>query len=153
MSARALAVILAGSIAATACGGHTATKQDVIARANAICFTALQAVRSLSPPTTGTGALASLSAYLHKVVPIVAREAADTSALPRPSPDRAVLNRYVAAVSAAETEYRALASAAARGDHAAVAQALSALHGNAATALATEYGLSQCAASAGTGVS
>jgi hypothetical protein len=150
---RALAVILAGSVAATACGGHTATKQDVIARANAICFTALQGVRSLAPPTAGSASLASLSAYLRKVVPIVERKAAGTRALPRPSQDRAVLNRYVAAVSAAETEYRALASAAARGDRAAVAQAQSALRGNAATVLATEYGLSQCAASAGTGVS
>jgi hypothetical protein len=146
-------VIVAGSVAATACGGHTATKQDVIARANAICFTALQAVRSLSPPTTGTAALASLAGYLHKVVPIVEKEAAGTRALPRPPRDRAVLNRYVAAVSAAGTEYRALATAAARGDRAAVAQAESALRANPATALATEYGLSQCAASGGTGVS
>jgi hypothetical protein len=146
-------VILAGSVAATACGSHTATKQDVIARANAICSASVRGVRSVAPPAAGDGSLASLSTYLQKVLPIVEKEGGDTRALPRPARDRALLNRYIAAVTAAEQQYRTLATAAARNDRAVVAEALSALRSSPATTLARQYGLSRCSAAAGTGVS
>ena len=146
-------MVLAGSITATACGSHTATKQDVIARANAICSASVRDVRSVAPPAAGDGTLASLSAYLQKVLPIVEKEGGDTRALPRPARDRALLTRYIAAVTAAEQQYRAAAAAAARNDRAAVAQALSALRSSPATTLARQYGLSRCSAAAGTGVS
>lgn len=153
MRPRALALILAGSLAATACGAHTATKQDVIARANAICAASVRDVRSVAPPAPGDGSLMSLSAYLQKVLPIVEKEGGDTRALPRPAAGRALLNRYIAAVTAAEQQYRAAAAAAARNDPAAVAQALSALRSSPAATLARQYGLSRCSAGAGTGVS
>ena len=68
---RPAATIVAACLAATACGGHTVTKKDVIARANAICINALRAVRSLPPPAGATGSPAALAAYLEKVAPIV----------------------------------------------------------------------------------
>jgi hypothetical protein len=140
-------------LAATACGGHTATKQDVIARADGICITALRAVRSVPPPAGASGSPAALAAYLQKVVPIVQKEADDTRALPRPAQDRAVLDRYVAAVTASASQYRALATAAKNGDAAAVSQGLAALRASHLPALAAQYGLTRCSASAGTGVS
>jgi hypothetical protein len=137
------------ALGVAACGGHTVTKKEVIARANGICITALHAMREVPPPT-GT---ADVSPYLAKVLPIVEKEARDTRALPRPTRDRALLDRYVAAVTATATQYRALAKAAANADGAAVAQGLAALRANPAPALAARYGLSRCNASAGTGVS
>ncbi len=147
------AVAAAGCLAVTGCGGHTATKQDVVARANGICTNALRAARSLSPPAGGAGSAAALAAYLEKVVPIVAKEASDTRALPRPVKDRAVLNHYVAAVTATANQYRAVAAAARKGDLAAVSQGLAALRASPVPALAAQYGLNRCNASAGTGVS
>ena len=148
-----LPALAAGCIAATACGGHTATKQDVIARANGICISALRAVRSVPPPAGASGSPAALAAYLEKVVPIVQKEADDTRALPRPAQDRAVLDRYVAAVTASASQYRALAAAARNGDPAAVSQGLAALRASPVPALAARYGLNRCSVSAGTGVS
>ena len=148
-----LPALAAVCIAATACGGHTATKQDVIARANGICISALRAVRSVPPPAGASGSPAALAAYLQKVVPIVQKEADDTRALPRPAQDRAVLDRYVAAVTASASQYRALAAAAKNGNTAAVSQGLAALRASHLPALATRYGLNRCSVSAGTGVS
>ena len=48
-SAFALAILI-GAALIGGCGGHTATRKDVIARANAICFGAQQAVRSIPSP-------------------------------------------------------------------------------------------------------
>jgi hypothetical protein len=150
---RRLTVLAAACLAAAACGGHTVTKKDVIARANGICITALRAARSLPPPAGGTGSPAALAGYLDKLVPIVDKEASQTRALPRPAQDRAVLNRYVAAVTAGARQYRALATAAKQGDAAAVTQGLAALRASPAAALAAQYGLTRCNASASTGVS
>ena len=146
---RLAAAVAAGCLAVAGCGGHTANKRDVVARANAICFSAQQAVRTLAPPASA----AELSAYLHKVLPIVTKEASATRALPRPPQDRAILDRYVAAVSAVAAEYRTVTAAAARGDAGAVSAGLARLRTSPATELASEYGLIQCTGSAATGVS
>ena len=71
------------AIGVTACGGHTVTKQDVIARANGICITTLHAVstcraRRREPP-------AALAPYLDKVVPIVERRPAAAPGPCRPA--------------------------------------------------------------------
>ncbi|MFZ1997264.1 MAG: hypothetical protein WAU75_24320 [Solirubrobacteraceae bacterium] len=133
----------------TGCGGgHTATKQDVIARANGICVNTLRAVRNVPPPAGGS--LPALATYLGKVQPIIDKEAADTRALPRPAQDRAILNHYVAAVSAGAAQYHAAATAAKSDDSAAVSQALGALRDNTAPTFAARYGLDECSASAGT---
>ncbi|HTU97060.1 MAG TPA: hypothetical protein VMF14_14535 [Solirubrobacteraceae bacterium] len=147
------AAALVGCLAVTACGGHTATKQDVVARANGICINTLRAARSVPPPAGGAGSPAALAAYLQKVVPIVEKEASDTRALPRPAQDRAVLDRYVAAVSADASQYRALARAAKNDDLAAISHGLAALRASQVPALAARYGLTRCSASAGSGVS
>jgi hypothetical protein len=144
-----LAAAVAGGLAVTGCGGHTATKADVVARANAICINTLHATREVPPPNGQAG----LADYLAKVLPIIEKEAKDTRALPRPAQGRAVLNRYVAAVTATATQYRALASAAKNGEATAVSQGLAALRASPAPALAAQYGLTRCNASAGTGVS
>ena len=121
MSRRRCRALAAVCIAATACGGHTATKQDVIARANGICINALRAARSVPPPAGAGGSPAALAAYLQKVVPIV-REggvrhpgAAASGAGPsRPGPLRG--RRH----GQRRAQYRALATAAKNGDAAAV---------------------------------
>ena len=146
-------MIAAVCLAATACGGHTVTKKDVIARANGICINTLRAVRSLPPPSGGGGSPSALAPYLRRVAPIVEKEASETRALPRPAQDRALLNHYVAAVTASAKQYRALADAANDGDSAALSQGLATLRASAVPALAARYGLTRCSVSAGSGVS
>jgi hypothetical protein len=149
----AVAAVAASCLAVTACGGHTVTKQDVVARANAICFNTLIAVRSVAPPSGEIDSPTALAGYLRTVLPIIEKEASDTRALPRPAKDRAVLDRYVAAVAAGAKLYRSLAADAKRGDSGAVSSDLAALRDSPGPALAAQYGLTRCNASAGTGIS
>jgi hypothetical protein len=148
-----LAAIAASCLVVTACGGHTVTKRDVVARANAICFNTLIAVRSVPPPAGDPSSPTALAGYLHTVLPIIEKEASDTRALPRPAKDRAVLDRYVAAVTAGAKLNGSLAADAKRGDSAAVSSDLAALRESPGPALAARYGLIRCNASAGTGIS
>lgn len=147
----ALAATLAALIL-TACGGHTATKQDVIARGNAICAATERDLLVTPAPAGGETSLSGLAAYLGAVVPILQREGSSLQALPRPAADRALLDQYVAAVTKTGATYRALAAAARRGDQDAVNQALAQLQVNPASSLAARYGLDQCAGTAGTAV-
>jgi hypothetical protein len=121
---RRAGLLLATGVAAatiTGCGGHSATRQDVIARANAICFTAQQAARSV--PSPGAGDTKALAAYFDKVAPVVAKEARQLAALPRPTQRQATLNHYVEAVGASVADYRAAARAAMAGNEAGVPRA------------------------------
>jgi hypothetical protein len=129
----------------TGCGGHSATRKDVIARANAICFTAQQAARSVASP--GAADAQALARYFDKVVPIVAKESRQLAALPRPKQRQATLNHYVDAVGASVADYRAAARAAAAGDAGGVTQALARLQSTGATRYARAYGLNQCTGS------
>ena len=95
--------IVAACLAVSACGGHTVTKKDVIARANGICITALRSMRELPPPAGTTG----LADYLDKVAPIVENEATQTRALPRPAQDRASPEPLRGRRTATATRYRA----------------------------------------------
>jgi hypothetical protein len=144
----ALLLLATVATAATiaACGGHRDTRKDVIARANAICFTAQQAARSVASP--GAGDTKALATYFDKVTRIVAQEARQLAALPRPQPRQATLNHYVAAVGASVADYRAAARAAAAGDQSGVTQALTQLQSTNATRYALAYGLNQCTGSA-----
>jgi len=128
------------------CGGHSATRKDVVARANAICFTAQQAARSVASP--GAADTKALAAYFDKVAPVVAKEARQLAALPRPKQRQATLNHYVDAVGASVADYRAAARAAAADDQSGVTQALARLQATDATRYARAYGLSQCTGSA-----
>jgi hypothetical protein len=148
-----LAAALAAALALVACGSSAPTKQDLIARANAICSSALRDVRSAPAPAGAQSSLPALSGYLQRVLPIVQKEVSDLRGLPRPAEDRALLDRYITAVTSSGSQYRALAAAAARGDRDGVDQALAALQANPDQALAQRYGLSQCAGATGTGVS
>ena len=136
--------MLIGAALIGGCGGHTATRKDVIARANAICFSAQQAARSVASPGAGATDTKALAAYFDKVAPIVAKEARQLAALPRPQQRQATLNHYVDAVGASVADYRAAARAAAAGDGGGVTQALAKLQSSGATRYARAYGLTQC---------
>jgi hypothetical protein len=131
----------------TGCG-HSVTRNDVIARANAICFTAQQAARSVAAPGGAASDTKALAAYFDKVTIIVAEEARQLAALPRPKQRQATLDHYVDAVDASVTDYRAAARAAAAGDDGGVTQALARLRLTGATRDARAYGLGQCTGSA-----
>jgi hypothetical protein len=107
----------------------------VIARGNAICAHALLAIRS-APPSKGNFA---------RVAAIVEHEAAQLRALPRPSQDRALLGRYVAAAGELASDYRKLAAAERSGDRTGVQAQFAALRANPAPKLAGRYGLRECA--------
>jgi hypothetical protein len=145
------APLLAASLTLCACGGQALTKKDVIARGNQICETAARAVRSITPPTSQT--LAALAQYYKRVTPIVAAEVRQLQALPRPSQDRGLLNRYLAAIASSAAEYEALAAAAQHGDRGALAIAGAALRANPAAGLASRYGIVGCGDSSGTAAS
>jgi hypothetical protein len=143
------ATLAVGSIAA-GCGAGGYTKQDFVARANAICTTALRQTRSITPPRgaqAGRGQDAALTAYLNGVVPVLETEASQLRALPRPpgnATEQAALKRYLAAVSQTVASYKQLAAAAKRGDDQAVATAEAALGASPVYTLATSYGLRSC---------
>jgi hypothetical protein len=147
-SAATFAICLV-AVAATACGGSSATKKDVIARGNAICSEAVRAVRALAPPPQGNTATA-LSAYLQRLLPIVDQEVSRLRKLPRARPDEALLHRYIDSITEAGTTYKQLAAAARRNDIASVAKYLGALRASPAQSLAQRYGMTQCAAATGT---
>ena len=144
---------LACVIALAACGGRQVTRQDVIARGNAICAGALQDIRGVPSPAGGSSSPAALSAYLRRVAPIVEKEARQLQALPKPAKARALFERYLSAVAADAAQYQTLAAAAQAGDSAGVAQALANLRTSQAASLAAEYGLTQCATPGSTAVS
>jgi hypothetical protein len=135
------------ALVATACGGSGTSKKDVIARGNAICSSAVSSVRAVAP-AKGSGS--ALAGYFKQLEPIVAHEVSQLRKLPHPDADKAVLNQYTAAVTKAGTTYKALAAAAQRGDIAGVAKYLGELRASPAQSLAQKYGMSQCAAAAGT---
>jgi hypothetical protein len=143
----AMALLL--GLALSSCGTSAPTKQDVIARGNAICENALRAVRAIPPPRSATSQ-ADLGTYLQQVLPVVDKEVAALRALPRPALDEALLNQFDAAVKNSGAEYHALAAAVRSRDQAALAQAGARLRVNPAAALAKRYGLDGCAASTGT---
>jgi hypothetical protein len=150
LTVRLGSVLMAG-LALSACGGRAATKKDVIARGNQICETAASAVREVAPPTGGS--LTALARYYQRVTPIVATEARQLRDLPRPAQDRAVLNRYLAAIASSAIEYEALATAAQKGDRGALSSASAALRANPAGGLAVRYGIAGCGESSGTAAS
>jgi hypothetical protein len=149
---RRAATLLAACVVAataTACGSSSATKKDVIAQGNAICSSALSAVRTVVPPAKGATSGSALSGYFGRLEPIVSKEVSQLRKLPRPDTDKAVLNRYIDAVTKAGSVYKQLAAAAARNDIPAVARDLSTLRASPAQSLAQRYGMSECAGAAG----
>jgi hypothetical protein len=150
---RATAVLAVSLVALTltACGSSGESKSDFIARANGICTNAIHNVRNVSVPGSGGAVSApALAKYLEAVAPIVVSEAKQLKALPRPTTDQGLLDKYLAAVAAIAAQYKALAQAARAGDHQAMSTATAALQANPATGLATRYGLTECAGATGT---
>ena len=146
----ALGVPLA-ALALAACGSSGESKQDFVARANGICTNAIHDVRNVSASGSGGAVSApALAKYLEAVAPIVTSEAKQLKALPRPTTDRALLDKYLAAAAATAAQYKALAQAARAGNRQAMSTATAALESNPATGLATRYGLTECAGATGT---
>ncbi len=141
---------LFAAIFTAACGGNAYTKSDFLARADAICATALRATRSITPPSAAQATAkqdGTLAAYLSSVVPVLEQEASQLRALRRPpenAREQAMLDRYFAALSRTVHYYHQLAAAAKRGDDQAVARAEAALGSSPVYSLAASYGLRSC---------
>jgi hypothetical protein len=143
--------IVAGTLAG--CGSSVESRSDFVARANAVCETAVRDVRDVTlPAASGRGgtSLSALSRYLQTVTPVVQGEVKQLRALPRPAADRALLDQYLNALASSAAQYRVLDDAARHRDRAALAGAIGALRASPAAQLAARYGLAECAGSAGT---
>jgi hypothetical protein len=147
-SGRSLAVV---AVAALLCGCGSYTKADFIARADAICASAVRKARTVAPPSSGDSAAqrrSALAGYLAAVLPIVRSESSSLLDLRLPTQkpgQRAALAGYLRALTAAVGEYRELAAAAKRGDGAGVTSAEAALRVSKVGADAASYGLRSCA--------
>ncbi len=147
----ALAALLPG------CGASSYPKRDFVARADAICTSAVRQTRSIAAPSFTRPAarqLSALAGYLGAVLPIVQSEAAQLRALRRPTQDASAertLARYLAAVAQTASDYRALAAAAKRSDAQGVANAEAALRASPVASLAARYGLRSCGIPGATG--
>jgi hypothetical protein len=138
------------TLGALLAGCSAYTKRDFVARADAVCASAVRATRALAPPRL-TAAPAqqrrALAAYLTRALPIIRSEAHQLHALPRPSQSaaqRRALARYLAAVDRVSARFEALSSAASAGDGAALERAEAALSAIPIDSLASAYGLASC---------
>jgi hypothetical protein len=132
------------------CGSYT--KQDFVARADAICSSALRQIRTIPPPSS-SARLNELAAYLREVLPVAQAESRQLHALKVPggsASEHRTLARYLAALSGTVQAYGRLAAAAAAGDPAGVAAAEAALRDSPSAALAAAYGLHSCGSARGT---
>src|SRR5262249_3657289 len=131
------------------CGGKY-TKQDFVARANAICDSTVRDTRRIPPPSfTGSAPqrLEALAGYVGPVLPIARSEEAKRRDLKRPpgTPgELRLLDRYYAALGKSVASYRDLQTAAQNGDAAGVTAAVAALRANPVATLATRYGIRSC---------
>ncbi len=138
----------------TGCAGLT--KADFIARADAICADSVRATRLIAPPAfaeAGSGALDGLAAYASKVLPLVASEAGQLRALPRPqgnAKDSAALAGFLDAFSGVAADYGSLETAATKGDAPGVARAEGALGTSRVSTFARAYGLRSCGSAGAT---
>ena len=89
MWSRRIAPWLLGlSILVGGCGSSAETKQDYIARANAVCASTTRAIRNVAPAGASGGvSLPALGRYFDTVTPIVDSEVKQLRALPRPAAD------------------------------------------------------------------
>jgi hypothetical protein len=120
--------------------GSSYTKSDFIARADAICASALRQTRSIAPTSV-------LGEYVAAVLPVVESEATQLRALkspPQNARDKAALAKYFGALAQELENYRKLGVAAKRGDGQGVTNAEAALRASPAASLATRYGLRAC---------
>lgn len=138
-SLAAIAAVLVAAAAIAGCGSSY-TKSDFIARADAICASALRQTRSIAPTS-------ALGEYVGAVLPIVESEATQLRALkspPQDARDKAALAKYFGALTQEVENYRKLGAAAKRGDGQGITNAEAALRVSPAASLATGYGLRSC---------
>jgi hypothetical protein len=151
-----LSLVAAAVIASLAgCGSSTVTKQDFVARANAICNNALRQTRSIAPAAAGTSKNQALSVYLTRLLPIVETESKQLHALKQPSQtdrEKALLGSYFAALDGVVRGFRQLQAAAGQGDTQGIANAEAGLRASPVAARASSYGLRACASPTGTAV-
>lgn len=138
------------TLTALVAGCGTDTKPDFIARADAICASAVREVRSIAAPSFTHSArqrLSALGVYVTDVLPLVRSEATQLRALPRPQQgarERAALTRYLGALAQVVGVYGEFSAAAKTGDAQGVASAEAALRASPVAALANRYGLRSC---------
>ncbi len=142
----ATVVICITTLAVAGCGSSGPSRSQFIARADAICHSSLAQLRARE----------ATASTLATVVPVIASEVRQLSALKQPTQDRALLRRYLAAMHTWLAGWRQLESVMAQG--ARNAQALSVaqatVSSNVPATLARRYGLMECStagASAGSG--
>ena len=137
----AVAVLsLVAAVLVAACGGSAYTKADFVARADAICASAVRQIRAIGPQ-------GGVTQYVTAVLPVIDSEAAQLRGLRRPTEsvrDQGTLQRYFAALNDVVQNYRQLAAAAKRGDTQGVASAEAALQASPVASLAASYGLRSC---------
>lgn len=151
---RAVAAITLGLLSAVSLGacGSSYTRRDLIARADAICASAIRQTLAIGPPTFGGSSsqqLEGLAQYLARALPIYQSETAQLRGLRAPAQsasDKAKLSRFLQAVSQAAADFRALLASAKQRDPQGVASAEAALRANPVSALAASYGLKSCGA-------
>jgi hypothetical protein len=149
-----IAALLTAAALLAGCGS-TYTKQDFIARADAICASTLRELRSVAAQGQPAGSAAQQAGYLAAVARVVQSEASAVRSLPRPSETagaRVALSRYLDSLAQVAADFRALANAARRGDQGALANAEAALRASPVDSLAARYGLHDCATASTTAV-
>jgi hypothetical protein len=132
--------LLALALTIVGCGATANTKRDFIARADAICASAVRQARAI-------GTQGGLAAYAAAALPVVRSEATQLRALKRPAGgahDATTLSRYFTALSQVVKDYSDLAAAAKRGDAQGVTNAEASLRASPVTSLAASYGLRPC---------
>jgi len=153
---------LSATVAATAllaaCGSSGApTKANYIKQADVICEQGSTQLRALGRPQTSglppARALAVLSGYLDKVVPVAQQVVSQIRSLKQPSGDQKLLQQYLGAQDAAMVRLRALSTVAKTGNLRAARADAQALSNSQADALATQYGFKHCGSTSGTGSS
>ena len=141
------ALTLASALLAAGCGSSI-SRSSFVQRADAICTTANAQVNRVKAPkltgvTTAQGATA-LATYLGELVTFSQGVLNKLKALPQPSSDQSLLQRYYTALQQGINGYRSLSSALAKQDAQGIATARQALAVNPAGTLAKEYGFRVC---------
>src|ERR1700730_11995669 len=118
----AVSAVLAG------CGAGT-SKADYVKRADQVCAQGARRAQAIPAPGAQNGRLSSASAasYIEGIAAVIQQVNNQLKALPRPSQDRVLLDRYLAALDQGVASLLRLDVATARRDRRTIAQSLIAL--------------------------
>lgn len=137
----------------SACGSSGTSKADYVKQADAICAKGDAQIKAVPMPLlTGAPAtiLKNLGTYVDRVLPVAQHVIGQLKALKQPSADKAVLQRYYAALDDAVARLGKLSVAAHQGDAKAVQSGAQALNSAQPDTLARQYGFKRCGGTGGT---